>query len=44
MTAKEMKIRKESKSSADSYFKKATDNYEQMLEAFHARIGMRQQH
>lgn len=36
MVAREIKIRKESKSSADSYFKKASDNYDQMLAAFHA--------
>ena len=34
MVAREMKIREESKSSADSYFKKALDNYDQMLDAF----------
>lgn len=36
MAAKEMKIRKENKSCAGNYFKKAADNYDQMLEAFHA--------
>ena len=36
MVAREMKIREESKSSVNNYFKKALDNYDQMLEAFHA--------
>lgn len=36
MTAREMRIRKEGKSSAVDYFKKASDNYDQMLVAFNA--------
>ena len=36
MTAKEKKIRKEDKSSATGYLKKASDNYDQMLVAFNA--------
>jgi len=35
MTAREMKIREESKSAAGDYLKKASDNYDQMLAAFH---------
>jgi len=34
MTAREMKIRHENRSAAADYFKKAADNYEQMLVAF----------
>ena len=36
MTAREGKVREESKSAATDYLKKATDNYDQMLIAFHA--------
>lgn len=36
MTAREMKMREESKSAAGDYLKKAADNYDQMLLAFHA--------
>jgi len=36
MTARETKVKKENKSSAADYLKKASDNYEQMLAAFHA--------
>ena len=36
MTARETKIREESKSAAGDYLKKAADNYDQMLAAFHA--------
>ncbi|MCB9756951.1 MAG: HEPN domain-containing protein [Candidatus Omnitrophica bacterium] len=36
MTAREMKVREESKSAASEYLKKASDNYDQMLIAFHA--------
>lgn len=36
MAAREMKVREENKSVADDYLKKAGDNYDQMLEAFHA--------
>ena len=36
MTARETKIREESKSAAGDYLKKASDNYDQMLVAFHA--------
>ncbi len=36
MTAREMKIRQEDRSTATNYLKKAADNYEQMLVAFHA--------
>ncbi len=36
MTARETKVRKESKSSAVDYLRKASDNYDQMLAAFHA--------
>lgn len=36
MTAREMKIRQEERSVATDYFKKAADNYEQMLAAIHA--------
>ncbi len=35
MTARETKIKKERKSSAVDYLKKAADNYDQMLVAFH---------
>lgn len=34
MAAREKKVKEESRSSANSYFKKASDNYDQMLEAF----------
>lgn len=33
MTAREIKVRKEERSAASDYFKKAADNYEQMLAA-----------
>lgn len=33
MTAREIKVRQEERSAASDYFKKATDNYEQMLTA-----------
>ena len=36
MTAKEKKVRLEDKSAAAGYLKKASDNYDQMLTAFHA--------
>jgi HEPN domain-containing protein len=36
MTVREMKIKKENKSAAADYLKKAADNYDQMLAAFHA--------
>ena len=36
MTARERKVREESKSASTDYLKKATDNYDQMLIAFHA--------
>ncbi|HBG62193.1 MAG: hypothetical protein A2Y03_00705 [Omnitrophica WOR_2 bacterium GWF2_38_59] len=36
MTAKEKKVRQEDKNAASAYLKKATDNYEQMLAAYHA--------
>lgn len=36
MTAREMKVREESRTAASEYFKKAADNYDQMLIAFHA--------
>ena len=36
MTARETKIREESKSVAKDYLKKASDNYDQMLAAVHA--------
>ena len=36
MTAREKKVRQEDKSAASGYFKKASDNYDQMLAAFHA--------
>ncbi len=36
MTAREGKVREESRSAATDYFKKASDNYDQMLVAFHA--------
>lgn len=36
MTAQEKKVRQEDKSAASGYLKKAADNYEQMLAAFHA--------
>lgn len=36
MTAREMKVREERKSAASEYLKKASDNYDQMLKAFHA--------
>ena len=36
MTARETKIRQQSKSTAGDYLKKASDNYDQMLSAFHA--------
>ena len=36
MTAREGRVREESKSAATDYFKKASDNYAQMLIAFHA--------
>lgn len=34
MTARELKVREESRSAAADYLKKASDNYEQMLAAF----------
>ncbi len=37
MAAREMKVRQENKSKAADYLKKASDNYEQMLVAFHAQ-------
>ena len=36
MTAREMKTRQENRSASTDYFKKASDNYEQMLAAFNA--------
>jgi HEPN domain-containing protein len=36
MTAREMKIKREGRSAAGDYFKKATDNYEQMVLAIEA--------
>lgn len=36
MTAREKKVRQEDKSAASGYLKKAADNYDQMLAAFHA--------
>ena len=36
MAAREGKVREESKSAATDYLKKASDNYDQMLIAFHA--------
>lgn len=36
MTAKERKVRQEDKAAASAYLKKASDNYGQMLIAFHA--------
>lgn len=36
MAARERKVREESRPAAADYFKKASDNYEQMLAAFHA--------
>lgn len=36
MAAHEAKVRKEDRSAAADYLKKAWDNYEQMLAAFHA--------
>ena len=36
MTASEKKIKEESQSAAGDYLKKASDNYDQMLNAFHA--------
>ena len=36
MTARETKIKQESRSAATDYLKKAADNYDQMLLAFHA--------
>ena len=36
MTAREKKVRQKDKSAASGYFKKASDNYDQMLTAFHA--------
>lgn len=36
MAAREMKVKEESKGKAADYLKKASDNYEQMLAAFHA--------
>ena len=36
MTARETKVREEGKSAAGDYLKKASDNYNQMLAAFHA--------
>lgn len=35
MTAREKKVRQEDKSAASGYLKKASDNYDQMLAAFH---------
>jgi hypothetical protein len=37
MTAKEIKIRKEDRSASNDYFKKATDNYQQMLSAIQGK-------
>lgn len=36
MSARDGKVREESRSAAADYFKKASDNYDQMLIAFHA--------
>lgn len=36
MTARGMKVREENKSVADDYLKKARDNYDQMMVAFHS--------
>ena len=36
MPARENKIKQESKSVGDDFFKKASDNYDQMLAAFHS--------
>ena len=36
MTAREKKVKQEDKSAASGYLKKASDNYDQMLAAFHA--------
>lgn len=36
MTAREMNVRQEDKTTASDYLKKATDNYDQMLAAFNA--------
>ena len=36
MAARETKVREESKSAAGEYLQKASDNYDQMLVAFHA--------
>jgi hypothetical protein len=36
VTARERKVREEARSAAGDYFKKAADNYDQMLVAFHA--------
>lgn len=36
MTARESDIKKEDRSASREYFKKASDNYEQMLNAYHA--------
>ncbi len=36
MASKEKKVRREDKSAAAAYFKKASDNYDQMIAAFHA--------
>jgi len=36
MAAREMKVKEESRERAGDYLKKASDNYEQMLAAFHA--------
>lgn len=36
MTAREMKVRQEDRSTASDYLKKAADNYDQMLVAFNA--------
>ena len=36
MTARETKVRQEDRSAASAYLKKATDNYDQMLQAFNA--------
>ncbi len=36
MTARVRKVREESKSASNNYLKKAADNYDQMLKAFHA--------
>jgi HEPN domain-containing protein len=36
MVAREKKVHQESKSASSEYLKKASDNYDQMLKAFHA--------